>query len=310
MPWVKIDEEFASHPKVLEAGPLGMALQIAALCYCNRHLTNGHLSRAAAMTLLSFEGLGMRMWANDLVGGGEDASWELVVEDLVTAGLWHEIGHDCPDCPEVRPGGYYLHDYLNYQPSKAEVEAEREAKRRAGSAGGKASAQARAAARGQATAAAERQAESKPDPVPDPDPENLPSSSGSSPPRVLSDSEEDEEAEHDRVFAAACWVLAERVLASMPPGKVRLPQPWLVETRRERMYRHVNQARRIFEDRPDITAEQLADILEPDPNRPRSLQRVYRCETCKDTGQVRNDDDLDLPAVLVCPNCSAEAKGA
>jgi hypothetical protein len=61
-------------------------------------------------------------------------------------------------------GGWMIHDYHDFQPSKAEVLAEREQKRAAGRAGGQASAQARAAAAAQA----QSQAESKPVPVPVP----------------------------------------------------------------------------------------------------------------------------------------------
>ena len=114
MAWVRLDDGFTEHPKVLKAGPLGLAMQVAAIAYCNRNLTDGFVPRQAASRLLDFSGLGMRMWAGDMVGGGEDATWELVVEDLESAGLW-----DCVD------GGWLIHDYLEYQPSKADVLAER-----------------------------------------------------------------------------------------------------------------------------------------------------------------------------------------
>ncbi len=161
MPWVRLDEEFARHPKVVAAGPLGMAMQVAALCYCNTYLTDGFVPRSVVSGLLDLEGLGMRMWAGELVGGGEDATWKLVVEDLLEVELWDEV-----------PGGYRIHDYHDYQPSKEQVLKEREQKKRAGQKGGKASAQARASARGQAAAQAparaQAQAESKPVPVPVP----------------------------------------------------------------------------------------------------------------------------------------------
>ncbi len=55
MPWVRIDEKFARHPKVMRAGPLGIAMQVSALCYCNEHLTDGFVPRAVARTLLDWE---------------------------------------------------------------------------------------------------------------------------------------------------------------------------------------------------------------------------------------------------------------
>jgi len=120
-------------------GPLGIAMQVAALCYCNEHLTDGFIPRAAAATLLDFSGLGMRMWNNDTFGAGEDAAWGLVVDDLLAAGVWEED-----------PGGYRLHDFLDYQPSAAEVRALRTKRVDAGRAGGQARAQASAKARAQA----------------------------------------------------------------------------------------------------------------------------------------------------------------
>jgi hypothetical protein len=116
MGWVKIDDNFANHPKVLKAGPLGIAMQVAALCYCNHYLTDGFIPASAVPGLLNLNGLGMRMWAGELMGGGEDATWEFIVEDLLNAGLWHEID-----------GGYQIHDYLDYQPSKEKVIADRNA---------------------------------------------------------------------------------------------------------------------------------------------------------------------------------------
>ncbi|SRR6266498_2134813 len=159
MPWVRIDEEFARHPKVMAAGPLGMAMQVAALCYCNQYLTDGFIPRTVVAGLLDFAGLGMRMWQGDLVGGGEDATWQLVVEDLLEAGLWVE---------ELSRGGYRIHDYHDYQPSKEEALKLRADRAAAGQKGGKASAKARGQASAEASAAPNAQAKSKPGPVPVP----------------------------------------------------------------------------------------------------------------------------------------------
>jgi hypothetical protein len=157
VPWVRLDEEFARHPKVLAAGPLGMAMQVAALCYCNTYLTDGFVPRSVVPGLLHLDDLDAEM----LPGIGPDVGWKHVLKRVLDACLWEEV-----------PGGYRIHDFHEYQPSKEQVLAEREQKKLAGQKGGRASAQARASARGQARAEAgaqaERQAESKPVPVPVP----------------------------------------------------------------------------------------------------------------------------------------------
>ncbi|HHY95890.1 MAG TPA: hypothetical protein GX513_12920 [Firmicutes bacterium] len=136
MPWVRIDEEFTQHPKLMRVGPLGIALQVAALCYCNKNLTDGFIPWAAARTLVPWEFLGpqepqgRRRFQIGVTSGmaGEDVSPDFVIRLLVDAGIWQEVD-----------GGYIIHDYLEYQPSREEVLAERERNRKAG----KASAEAR-----------------------------------------------------------------------------------------------------------------------------------------------------------------------
>ena len=177
MAWVRLDEDFASHPKVVEAGPLGIALQVAALCYCNRHLTDGRVPRATARSLLDFEGIavvdGMR---------GDDVEPDYVIGLLVDAGLWHTPGHDCPSCPAIERG-YMIHDYLEQQPSREDVLRRREQAAEAGRKGGKAKRIAKRTASetlsetlsepssgAEANRRAEVEAESKPGPDPVPDP--------------------------------------------------------------------------------------------------------------------------------------------
>lgn len=145
MPWVRLDDGFPEHPKLLKAGPLAMLMQVAALCYCNRHLTDGFIPEGKVPTLLNLDGLG---------------DWREVLSALLREGIWERVD-----------GGYQVHDYLDYQPSRAQVLAEREQKREAGRKGGQASAQARAQAGAQAPAKAPAQAESKPVPVPGSDPD-------------------------------------------------------------------------------------------------------------------------------------------
>jgi hypothetical protein len=153
MPWVRIDEEFPDHPKVVGAGPLGIAMQVAALCYCNRHLTDGFVPRSAARRLIDLDGLGVS--ADD------------VISTLLGVGMWSRVD-----------GGYQIHDYEHYQPTRAQVLAERERNREAGKKGGLARAGKRSAkqsasgpvsavpSNGQADRLAKPQAKSKPVPVP------------------------------------------------------------------------------------------------------------------------------------------------
>ena len=176
MPWVRLDEDFASHPKVLEAGPLGMALQVAALCYANRHLTDGRIPRAAARSLLDFEGIAV---IDGMVGNDVEADY--VIGCLLEAGLWHGVDHDCETCPQVERG-YIIHDYLEQQPSRDEVLAKREQTAAAGRKGGQARAKrtvkrpasetlSEPSSESPSETEANVQAESKPVPVPVPVPQ-------------------------------------------------------------------------------------------------------------------------------------------
>jgi hypothetical protein len=125
MPWIKVDDHFDEHPKFAKAGPLGIAMWLAGLAYCNRNLTDGFVPWGIARSLLAWEFLKPHpedasremIWTVDVGRGmhGEQVTCEFVIELLVDAGLWEDV-----------PGGYRVHDFDDYQPSKAEVLAERE----------------------------------------------------------------------------------------------------------------------------------------------------------------------------------------
>jgi hypothetical protein len=105
MVWVKLDDGFPEHPKMATAGPLGLAMQVSALCYCNRNLTDGFIPHAMAKKLLDLD---------DIRG----VAWKGVVKRLVDVGAWREV-----------TGGWQIHDYAEYQPTRAQVEDERKAAR-------------------------------------------------------------------------------------------------------------------------------------------------------------------------------------
>lgn len=110
MTWVKLDDTFAQDPRLERAGPLALALHVAALCYCAQHLTDGEVPRGIARRLLDLD----------------DPS--TVAKSLVEVGMWAETDD-----------GFAIVDYFPNQRSRGDVLAERERKAAAGRLGGKAS---------------------------------------------------------------------------------------------------------------------------------------------------------------------------
>lgn len=108
MAWVKLDEKFPDHPKVSAAGPLASWLYVCGVAYCNRMLTDGFIPATQVRRLADV-----------------DNSDELAAR-LVATGLWEEAN-----------GGFLIHDYLDYQPSRKHVEAVAQSRAEAGSKGGK-----------------------------------------------------------------------------------------------------------------------------------------------------------------------------
>lgn len=136
MSWFKCDDGLGNHPKVmaLDAKLLpAMGLWVMCGVYASKHLTDGFVPRKV-----------VRMYDGDKMA-----------KALEEAGLF-----------KPAPGGWLIHDYLDWNPSKEQVLAMRAARQAAGQAGGRASGQARA----QANASSDAQAKSNPVPVPGPIP--------------------------------------------------------------------------------------------------------------------------------------------
>jgi uncharacterized phage protein (TIGR02220 family) len=137
--WVRLDDHFDQHPKLQAVGPIGLAMFVSGLAYCNRNLTDGFIPWSAARGLLTFDFLGPAfeksdfpapegedderemIWTVALTSGahGHDLKADHVIELLLRAGLWKDA-----------EGGYKIHDYLDYQPSKKEVISSRESNRK------------------------------------------------------------------------------------------------------------------------------------------------------------------------------------
>lgn len=98
MAWVKLDDQFPDHPKVVQAGPLAAWLYVCGLAYCARYLTDGFIPAAQVRKLADVDDV------------------TPLVTALVAVGLWREC-----------EGGYEVHDYLDYNPPAAKVRAERAA---------------------------------------------------------------------------------------------------------------------------------------------------------------------------------------
>lgn len=97
MPWVKLDDHFPDHPKVDTLSDGAFRLHVAGLCHCARMLTDGFVAYERVPRLVPKFRRGQ-------------------VEELVTAGVW-----------ESSDGGWSIHDYLVYNPSRAKVLADRAA---------------------------------------------------------------------------------------------------------------------------------------------------------------------------------------
>jgi hypothetical protein len=100
MTWVKLDDGFAEHVKMSRLSNDALALWVVGLAYCNRNLTDGFIP--------SQVGLGQLRYCN---GNTVPA-----IRELEDTGCWIETD-----------GGWQVHDFHDYQPTKESVLAERAA---------------------------------------------------------------------------------------------------------------------------------------------------------------------------------------
>ncbi|MFE5895866.1 mucin-2 [Streptomyces sp. NPDC056488] len=109
MPWFALDDGFDTHPKVRKAGNAAAGLFTRLGAHCAKHLTEGKVDAEVV----------------------RDYGTPAQVRKLVEVGMLHPVGHDCPHpkCQQPAPGGYYLHDFLDYNKSRKQIEAAREAGR-------------------------------------------------------------------------------------------------------------------------------------------------------------------------------------
>lgn len=106
MPWFKIDDGFHCHPKVLAAGTAAVGLYVRCGSWSAQQTSDGVVPKQVA-----------RMYGTPRM-----------IKALLDADLWHQKGHECAACPELDANSYAIHQYLDRNPSRVDVEKERKAK--------------------------------------------------------------------------------------------------------------------------------------------------------------------------------------
>lgn len=97
MVWVRLDEGFPEHRKVLAVGGDAAWLHVCAIAYCNRNETDGVIPRQVIGRL------------------SDRRRVNLLAANLVDVGLW-----------EPHVDGWIIHDYHDYQPSRSQLAKERQ----------------------------------------------------------------------------------------------------------------------------------------------------------------------------------------
>lgn len=96
MPWVKLDDRFPSHRKVALLSDRAFRLHVSAICWCAENLTDGRIGDRELPLVAHIRGI------------------KATAKQLEEAGVWDRV-----------EGGWLVHDYLDYNPSRDQVLAER-----------------------------------------------------------------------------------------------------------------------------------------------------------------------------------------
>lgn len=112
MAWVRIEDAVTEHQKHLKAGPAASWLWVCGIAYCQRQLSDGFIPDEAVGML------------------GVPKGVKVLIERLVSVGLFHRT-----------EGGYLVHDYHDFNDTRAEALARKhtvsEQRREAGRASGR-----------------------------------------------------------------------------------------------------------------------------------------------------------------------------
>jgi len=126
MTWVRFDDQYPIHRKYAPLTDRRYRLANEALFWSSRNRTDG------------------RILPDELTQIRTNAT-KADAADLVSRRIWHGPRYDCPNatCPPPVTEGWVIHDYWDYQPSKAAAAAEQEKRAKAGRLGGVRSGQTR-----------------------------------------------------------------------------------------------------------------------------------------------------------------------
>lgn len=95
MPWANFDDQYAEHPKNWELSDAGFRLHTAAILYSNRHRTDGDIPASKVRTLVP-------------------KYRPAALTELLAEGHWIDMGDF-----------YTIHDFLDWNRSREEVETSR-----------------------------------------------------------------------------------------------------------------------------------------------------------------------------------------
>jgi hypothetical protein len=95
--WVNLDDQMPEHPKIISLSDGAFRLHVSAIAYCNRFLTDGIIHAETVARLVP------RFRRSYL-------------DELLRRMLWVEI---------VAAATYEIHDYLDWNKSRAEIEEQR-----------------------------------------------------------------------------------------------------------------------------------------------------------------------------------------
>lgn len=260
MTWVKLDDQFPQNLKVIEVGPEGVALYVFGLCFCASQLTDGTIPTKAARVLTATADVD-----------------PTTVDRLVEAGLW-----DSTD------DGYVVPDFLDYNPSRAQVMRDRE----------------------QARKRMRRKRGQRPDPEPPPEHSGdvranngrssaspsrpVPSPTSSSSTEVVQQATAGP-VDDDDEFMGAVW----EAFADRRQRTARITNSvdgWRRSVVNNARSEHGGRAAGLRDRHPHLSAVELARIIDgtdPEPSR-------EPCSTCHDVTLVSTDD-----GAAPCPDCQA-----